>query len=243
MRLENKVAIITGGGTGIGRAIAEEFAGEGAHLVLVGKRKESLEDVCKALGQATYVQADVADPAAKDAVTMALDRYGRLDVLVNNAGTFGTLKPIEESTQEEWLYTFRVNVFGPVAMIAYAVAHIEGGSIINIASILGVIGAPNASAYSASKATWIGLTRQQAIELAPRGIRVNSISPTMTQGTEMGDAILQDEGLRDYLLAQHPLGRFAGPKDIAKLAVYLGSDESKYVTGQNFVVDGGRAAQ
>jgi NAD(P)-dependent dehydrogenase (short-subunit alcohol dehydrogenase family) len=246
MRLANRVALITGGGSGIGRAIALAFAREGAKVVISGRRKNRLEAVTQEIGaNCLPVQADAGN--AQDIarlVKVAVEQFGGVHVLVNNAALLfaGTA---ESQTEEEWDQIFNVNVRGVWLLSRAALPHIRaagGGSIVNIASILSLVGARNRAAYSASKGALLSLTRAMALDHAADKIRVNCICPGIVD-TELVARFTPDENARRTREALHPLGRFGQPEDVAHLAVFLASVESAWVTGAAFPLDGGYTAQ
>jgi len=253
MRLANKTAIITGGGSGIGRAIALAFAREGASVAVCGRDRKKLDQVAAEIGagvvvphaQYLSVVADVSIVKQVElAVRMAVERFGRLTTVVNNAGVLiaGTTESLRD---DEWEHTFNVNVRGPWLMARAALPHLRaagGGSIINIGSVLSLEGARNRVAYSASKGAVLAMTRSMALDQAAEKIRVNCICPGMVE-TEMIAPFNADENARKQRLAMHPVGRFGQPEDIAGLAVFLAGDESSWITGASFPVDGGYTAQ
>jgi NAD(P)-dependent dehydrogenase (short-subunit alcohol dehydrogenase family) len=246
MRLANKVALITGGGSGIGRAIALAFAREGARVVIGGRRKDKLEQVARDIGtNCLPVQTDAgnAEDITKLANTSA-ERFGAIHVLVNNAALLfaGTA---ESHTEDEWDQTFNVNVRGVWLLSRAVLPHMRatgGGSIVNMASILSLVGAKNRAAYSASKGALLALTRAMALDHAAEKIRVNCICPGIVD-TDLVARFTPDENARRLREALHPLGRFGQPEDVAHIAVFLASDESTWVTGSAFPVDGGYTAQ
>ena len=246
MRLANRVALITGGGSGIGRAMALAFAREGAKVVIAGRRKDRLEKVAIESGSNCLpVQADTAN--AQDIarlVKTATDHFGNIQVLVNNAALLlaGTA---ESHTEDEWNQTFNVNVRGVWLLSRAVLPHMRaagGGSIVNVASILGLVGARNRVAYSTSKGAILAMTRAMALDHAPEKIRVNCICPGIVD-TEMVAQFTPDENARRMREALHPLGRFGQPEEVAHLAVFLASEESAWVTGSAFPIDGGYTAQ
>jgi len=246
MRLANRVALITGGGSGIGRAMALAFAREGAKVVIAGRRKDRLEKVVIEAGpNCLPVQADTGN--AQDIarlVKTATDHFGNIQVLVNNAALLlaGTA---ESHTEDEWNQTFNVNVRGVWLLSRAVLPHMRaagGGSIVNVASILGLVGARNRVAYSTSKGAILAMTRAMALDHAPEKIRVNCICPGIVD-TEMVAQFTPDENARRMREALHPLGRFGQPEEVAHLAVFLASEESAWVTGSAFPIDGGYTAQ
>lgn len=242
MRLSGKVAIITGGGSGIGQGIAQAFAREGAKVVIAGRDPKKLDAAAHQLGKACLAQrANVSDGNdIQKLVQATLDHFGGLHVLVNNAGVLlpGTA---ESHTVDEWDQVFNVNVRGLWLLSRAALPHIRaagGGSIVNVASVLSLVAARNRLAYSASKGAVLAMTRAMALDHAPEKIRVNCICPGIVD-TEMVARFGLDENARRQRIALHPLGRFGQPEDIAGAAVFLASDESSWVTGAAFPVDGG----
>lgn len=255
MGIEGKVAIVTGAGRGIGRAIALRLAADGADLAVNDVRADGAEQVAaevEAVGRrAVAVPADVSDQAAVfDLVTTVVDTLGRVDVMVSNAG-IAQVKPLLDVTPAALESLFRVNVFGVVYCLQAAAEQMRaqgtGGKIINAASIAGHSGFDYLAAYSATKFGVVGLTQAAAKELAPYGITVNSYCPGIV-GTDMWDLI--DEQLGGYLslekgeaLKQYaagiPLGRVQTPEDVASFVSYLAGPDSDYMTGQSVMIDGG----
>jgi NAD(P)-dependent dehydrogenase (short-subunit alcohol dehydrogenase family) len=245
MRLAEKVAIVTGGGSGIGRAIAFALAREGAKVVICGRDRKKLDAVAAKIGAACLpVTADVSIAKQVELmVRMSLERFGRLTTLVNNAGVLlaGTAESLGE---DQWEQTFNANVRGPWLVVRTGLPHLRaagGGSIINVGSVLSMVGARNRVAYAASKGAVLAMTRAMALDHAAEKIRVNCICPAIIE-TEMVAAFNMDEAVRQQRVAMHPLGRFGQPEDIAGLAVFLASDESSWITGSTYTVDGGYSA-
>ena len=254
MRLKDRVAIVTGGASGIGRAMASLFGREGARVAVVDLDSEGARGTAAALegagGEALFIAGDISVEAdVRRAVAATLERFGGLHLLFNNAGIndIGSARgPIDEQTGEGWDRVLAVNLKGTVLCSKHAVPEIRrsgGGAIVNTASISGLV-AVSTHPYSASKAAIMQLTRTMARELGPHGIRVNAIAPggvetPMTVGPR-GD-VSGEERLETLarLAERTPLGRVGQPEDVAHAALYLASDEASFVTGQVLVVDGG----
>ena len=249
MRLANKVAIITGSGSGIGRASALLFAREGAKVVVVDIHESDAAQTAEAAGQAAgsamALQADVSSQSnCVSIVSKTIEAYGRVDILFNNAGV-SSFKPVVETDEAEIDYVLGTNVksvfFLSQATIPYMKRH-GNGSIINNASITGIVGAPGMAAYATSKGAIITLTRTMALEHAEDGIRVNCICPASIDTPMLRKSFgetTDPEYARAQNIKRHPLGRLGTPEDIAYFALFLASDESKFVTGGTHVVDGG----
>ena len=250
MRLENKVALVTGAGSGIGRASAELFACEGARVVVadlsVEAGESTVEGIRRAGGDAIFVQADVSMAAdAEKMVRAATDTYDRLDVLFNNAGIPMGFTPIEEIEDEFFDRMMAVNVRSVHLGCRYAVPVMKrqgGGVILNTASTAGIRPRPGLSAYAASKGAVIILTKALALELAPFKIRVVSINPVATDTPMLPGFFgqMDPREARERFIASVPMGRLNRPEDIAHAALYLASDEAEMVTGTAFEIDGGR---
>jgi 3-oxoacyl-[acyl-carrier protein] reductase len=245
-KLAKRVAVVTGASKGIGAAIAAHLAAEGAHVVVnYASSKAGAERVVAAIaergGKAMAVQADVARKAdIQRLFAEAKAAFGRLDVLVNNAGLY-EFAPLEEVTAEHFHKLFDVNVLGLLLTTQEAVRHFgpEGGSIINISSVVATAAPPNGSVYSATKAAVDAVTRSLAKELGPRKIRVNAINPGMVE-TEGTHALgITESDLRKMVESQTPLGRIGQPGDIGPAAVFLASEDSAWVTGETLHIAGG----
>lgn len=248
-QLSGKVAIITGAGSGIGRAAALRFAAEGARLVL-GDRSESVHDTARSVtesgGQAVALQVDAgleADVALL--VATALERYGQLDVAFANAGVSGGRESIFELTPEAWTELLRINLIGPWLMIKHAGKVMadagHGGSIICTASVAGIRSGAGGPAYSASKAGVINLVMVSAQQLCESDVRVNAICPGLTETgmTKRTFDYAKDKGVEHKLGRLNPLRRAGQPEELAQVALFLASDQSSYVNGQAIAVDGG----
>lgn len=241
MRLKDRIAIVTGGGIGIGRAIAIEFAREGAKVVVSDvdetTGEATTQDIVTAGGDARFVRCDVAKEDEVRALVEATERaYGGVDIMVNNAGI---------ARPEDWEATMAVNLDG----VYYGVKHTAErmaargrGVIINLASVLGLVGLGMAGAYTVSKHAVIGLTKEWAIRYAQRGVRVVAICPGFIE-TKMNQPILDSPELTAWINQQTPMGRMGKPEEVAKVAAFLASDDASYVTGAFYTVDGGWTAR
>jgi NAD(P)-dependent dehydrogenase (short-subunit alcohol dehydrogenase family) len=249
VRLNDKVAIITGGGGGMGRVAALLFAGEGARIVVAefseAAGAETVDLVRKAGGEATLVKVDVSREAdARAMVDHAIATYGRLDVLYNNAGIMPEADhSVIDTDVETWDKVMAVNVRGVFLGCKYAIpAMIAGGSgsIINIASFVALLGCSvPQDAYTASKGALLALTRSLAVQFGPQGVRTNAICPGPVETPLLMDWLLKDEAAKQLRLARNPTGRFGKPEEIVYMAMYLASDESRWTNGTQLVVDGG----
>ena len=253
-RLEGKVAIVTGAALGIGRATATALAREGARVAVTDVRDDEGRDTVRSIegvvGAARYWALDVSDEGQVRRVFGEVrEHFGRLDVLVNNAGIAGASRPTDELTEEEWDRVQAVNVKGVFLCTKHAVPYLResgGGSIVNLSSIYGLVGSLDVPPYHASKGAVRLMSKTDALLYARDGIRVNSVHPGFIW-TPMVERYLEtmddaEAGLRE-LEALHPLGRLGEPEDVAWAIVYLASDESRFVTGSELVVDGGYTAR
>ncbi len=251
MRLKGKVAIVTGGGSGLGRGIALMFGREGASVVVNGRRPGPLATTAKAItdagGRALPVPGDVTLAAdVKRLIQAAVDGFGQLDVLVNNAGIIASRTNVVDCTEEDFRKTVEGNLTSVFLCCKYALPELikSRGNIINMSSMAGLKGTPNRAAYGASKGGVSILTRQIAVDYAKHGVRVNAICPAFVE-TEINReflAALRKSGEYEALVRRHPLGSLGEPDDVAHAAVYLASDEARWITGVCLPVDGGMGA-
>ena len=249
MRLDGKVTIITGGGSGMGKTAAELFAKEGARVVVSDVSEAAGEGVVNAVkaagGEATFVRADVSrEDDARAMIQHAVATFGRVDALYNNAGIMPEADhSVIDTDVETWDKVMAVNVRGVFLGCKYAIPQMleQGtGSIINIASFVATLGCSvPQDAYTASKGAVLALTRSLAVQFAGRGVRSNSISPGPVETPLLMEWLLKDEAAKQLRLARNPSGRFGKPEEIVNAAIYLASDESRWTNGANFVIDGG----
>ncbi|PJI44691.1 MAG: oxidoreductase [Rhizobium sp.] len=243
--LKGKVALVTGGGSGIGAAAAKRFATAGAKVVLAGRRRAELEAVAEIIrslgGEALAVPTDVSDEAAvRRLIDGTLERFGRLDAAFNNAGILGQLKPITDLTASDFDEVMAVNLRAVWLLMKYEIAAMgeSGGAIVNTTSFVAQASTPGMSIYAASKAGIEAMVRAAALEAGPRGIRVNNVAPGVIR-TAMSAGL--DDALYDALAANAALKRLGEPEDVGDVAVWLCSNEARFITGQTIFVDGGFA--
>lgn len=251
MSFDGKVALVTGGTSGIGRETAIQFAKAGARVVLAGRRKEQgaavVNEIKSAGGEARFVQTDVTkEDQVKNLVEETVQHFGRLDIAFNNAGIEHG-GPVTEFTEEDYRKVFDINVLGVFLSQKYeipAMLKFGGGVIINTSSTLGHIAVPGAAVYNASKHAVEGITKTTALELAEQGIRVNSVAPGAI-ATDMIDRFAGEDGTegRQQLASQHPMGRLGEAKEVAAAVLYLASDAASFTTGISLPVDGGYLAK
>lgn len=247
--LQNKIAIVTGGGSGIGRAICLLYASEGAKIVVsdVDEKggEKSVAQIKAKGGVAIFVKADTSKPEdSRKVVEQAVEKFGGLHIAVNNAGIGGPLSPVGEYPVEGWDKVISINLSGVFYGLRYQIPAIlaaGGGSIVNIASILGKVGTKGSAAYVAAKHGVIGLTEASALEYADQKIRINSIGPGYIL-TPLLTKSLNDAAMK-ALVGLHPMGRLGTAEEVAELALWLNSDKASFVTGAYYNVDGGYLAQ
>ena len=245
--LKNKVALITGGTTGIGRDTAVLFAKEGAKVVFTGRREvegnETLALVRSAGGNGFFVKSDVSKASdVQSVVQKTVEKYGRLDIAFNNAGVEGQWMPLVDQTEENWDYVHNINLKGLWLCLKYEIQQMlkqgNGGAIVNMSSVAGLMGYAGSGIYVASKHGVIGLTKVAAIECAKAQIRVNAVCPAVIE-TPMADRAFADPEAQKAVLGMHPLGRFGKPTEVAEAVLWLCSDKSSFTTGQYIAIDGG----
>lgn len=249
MLIKNKVALITGAGSGIGKSTAFLFAENGAKVVVSdineAHAKEVAEAISKKGGEAIFVVADTSKPKdAERTVSEAVKAFGRLDIAVNNAGIGGPAAPIGEYDIDGWDKVISINLSGVFYGMRYQIPEMlkaGGGAIINVASILGQVGFASSAAYVAAKHGVVGLTKNGALEYAAKGIRINSVGPGFIK-TPLLDANLTPEVMQ-FLTTLHPIGRLGEPEEVAQLFLFLASDNASFINGAYYAVDGGYLAQ
>lgn len=252
-KLDGKVAIVTGGSSGIGRATAIAFAQEGAKVVVAARRTDEGEETVRLAkevgGEALFLQTDVAKAAEVEAlVNKTVETYSRLDYAFNNAGIEGEILPLHEQSVEQFDQLMAINLRGVFLCMKYEIAQMlrqGGGAIVNNSSMVGLVGFPNVSPYIASKHAVMGLTKSAALDYAKLGIRINTVNPgfiatdmivRLAEG--MGDAQAANQQLTNMV----PMGRMGSPEEIASTVLFLCSEAASYITGQSLVVDGGYIA-
>ncbi|MEM7667758.1 MAG: glucose 1-dehydrogenase [Pseudomonadota bacterium] len=255
--LNGKVALVTGGGQGIGRASAELLAREGATVIIANRNeeagREAEQELVAAGHKVSFVQTDVTRAEDVDELlAFVAQRYGRLDIAFNNAGTMHAAAPVDQIAEREFDRVFDVNVKGVWLCMKAEIPLMleqESGAIINTASVLGLTAVPNNAAYVASKHAVIGLTKAAALEYGSKGIRINAISPALTntdmarEGLLNGDTAEEVAAAREAAMRAHPIGRIGEPEDMASAVLWLASTASSFVIGQSINVDGGWTIQ
>jgi NAD(P)-dependent dehydrogenase (short-subunit alcohol dehydrogenase family) len=248
-QFDGKVAIVTGGASGIGYACALTFARGGAKVVVADMDQEggnrAVAEIKAAGGDAIFTRTDVSRPDAVEAmVAAAIESFGRLDIAVNNAGIGGEAAPVGDYTIEGWNRVININLNGVFYCMRYEIPRMletGGGVIVNMASILGTVGFAMSSAYVAAKHGVLGLTKTAALEYAKQGIRVNSVGPGFIMTPLISSAM--DEATQAMISGMHPLGRMGEAQEVADLVIFLCSDQASFMTGGYYLVDGGFTAQ
>jgi len=245
--LEGKVGLVTGGTSGIGRDTAVLFAKAGAKVVVAGRREQAGEETVELIraagGDGLFVKTDVSKASEVETlVQKVVERFGHLDLAFNNAGIEGPLAPIVRQAENDWDQVIAVNLKGVWLCLKYEIRQMlkqeSGGAIVNMASVLGMIGSAGVAAYSASKHGVIGLTKTAALENAKSRIRVNAVCPAFVE-TPMSDRTLRSPAVRKYIVGCHPIGRLGHPQEIAEAVVWMCSEAASFMTGQSLVLDGG----
>ena len=245
--LQNKVALVTGGTTGIGRDTAVLFAKAGAKVVVSGRRETEGEETSNLIraagGDGLFVKSDVSKSSdVQSLVQKTVEKFGRLDIAFNNAGIEGKWVPLIEQSDEDWDAVIDINLKGTWLCLKYEIQQMlkqgGGGTIVNMSSVAGLMGAAGAGVYCASKHGVIGLTRTAALEHAANGIRVNAVCPAVIE-TAMSDRAFADPEANKRILALHPIGRFGKPVEVAEAVLWLCSSKSSFMTGHYIVLDGG----
>lgn len=248
MRLKDKVAIVTGSSKGIGEGIARVFVQEGAKVVVTCRTEAAGTKMANELGakdgKAIFIQADLTkSDAIENLIEKSVEAFGKLDILVNNAG-YHISKNAEDTSEDEWKFIQDTNLRSTFLCSKYALPYLKKtkGNIINISSMVGVVGQPNAAAYSASKGGQIAMTKNMAIDYAPYGVRSNVICPGWIATPLVEDWFSQQddpEAARKYIYGQHPLGRIGTIEECGHLAAFIASDDAAFITGTRFDIDGG----
>ena len=251
MPLKGKVALVTGGGSGIGRATALQLAREGARVLIADVDQAGGEETAGLVsaqgGDSAFISTDVSEAAdVSAAVEMAVQQFGRLDLAINNAAILGSGASMIDFTEDDWNDVMGVNLKGVWLCMKHeipAMMQFGGGAIVNVSSIAGLVGSQHSPAYSASKHGVVGLTKTAALQYAPHNIRINCICPSAVLSPMFESLVTRNPQVGAKLKASHPNGRFASPAEIAEVAVWLCSDAASFVVGASLPVDGGYTAQ
>ena len=247
LKLEGKVAIITGGSRGIGFAIAKAFSENGANVIITSKNSQQLENSANQLNNAIPISADIRkEDDVRKVIEKTIEKFGKLDILINNAGIFPKIKQLHEISEMEWNDVIDVNLSGQFRFTKFAIPYLQktSGTIINISSDAGLKAYEgfNADAYSASKAALIVLTKCWALEYAKDKIRVNCVCPGVID-TDMTKPFLTTQKDREFMDNDHPLGRIGQPEEVAKSVLFLVSEDSSWTTGAILAIDGGQSTK
>ena len=249
-QLEGKVSLITGGGSGIGKASALAFAREGSKVVVAAVNVEGGEQTVRLIqdtgGEATFVRADVSNSGdVSDMVSHAVQTYNRLDCAFNNAGISGGRGRIHEYTEDDWSRVLNINLTGVWLCMKYEIIQMlkqGGGAIVNTASVMGLVGGSRSPAYGATKHGVVGLTKTGAVDYAQEAIRINAVCPGYIRTPMIEQGILSDPVAEERVVSRHPMHRLGTPEEIAEAVVWLCSDAASFVTGHAMTVDGGYVA-
>ena len=244
--LHDKIAIVTGGTSGIGRDTALLFAKSGAKVVVAGRREkegnETVELIRAAGSDGLFVKTDVARAADVEAlVQKTVEKFGRLDIAFNNAGIEEAIVHVADESEEIWDSVIDINLKGTWLCLRSEIRQMlkqGGGAIVNMSSVAGLMGVAGSAAYSASKHGVIGLTKSAALETAKNGIRINAVCPAVIE-TAMGERLFNEPEIQKFILGLHPIGRFGKPMEIAEAVLWMCSDRASFMTGQSLVLDGG----
>ena len=249
---QGKVALVTGGNSGLGKASALALARAGARVVISGRRAAEGEQVAQLIkdegGEAVFIRADMSLKADIEAVVaQTIRKYGRLDCAINNAGVEGTVfVPTADYSEDTWDEVININLKAVWLCMKYEIPHLlqqKGSSIVNMSSVAGLVGGPVGAAYHASKHVVIGLTRAAAMEYAAQGLRVNAVAPAVIHTSMTERASFHTAELEPQLIAMHPMGRFGRPEEVGNAAAWLCSDAASFITGHVLPVDGGFVAR
>jgi NAD(P)-dependent dehydrogenase (short-subunit alcohol dehydrogenase family) len=249
---KSKVALVTGGSSGIGRATALAFAQRGAKVVIGDINEQGAQETAKMIenlgGEALFVRTDVTNPKqVEEMVAKAIETFGRLDYACNNAGIGGASAPAADYAYDDWKGVIDVNLIGVWLCMKYEIPEMlkaGGGAIVNVSSILGQVGFANASAYVAAKHGVLGLTKTAAAEYAPQGVRINAVCPAFIETPMLEKAgILGNEDFEKMIISLHPINRMGTPEEVAEAIVWLCSDGASFVVGESMLVDGGYVAR
>ena len=249
-QLEGKVSLITGGGSGIGKASALAFAREGSKVVVADVNVEGGEQTVRLIqdtgGEATFVRADVSNSGdVSDMVSHAVQTYNRLDCAFNNAGISGGRGRIHEYTEDDWSRVLNINLTGVWLCMKYEIIQMlkqGGGAVVNTASVMGLVGGSRSPAYGATKHGVVGLTKTGAVDYAQEAIRINAVCPGYIRTPMIEQSILSDPVAEERVVSRHPMHRLGTPEEIAEAVVWLCSDAASFVTGHAMTVDGGYVA-
>lgn len=251
MNFSDKVALVTGGNSGIGQAAAIAYAQQGAKVVIAGRRSIEGEETVKAIkdagGEAFFIQTDVIQESdVKVMVDKTVEMFGRLDIAFNNAGAYGENPSLSEQPDSEYDRIMNVNVRGVWLSMKHEIAQMQSqgnGAIVNTSSILGMVAMPSVPLYTASKYAVEGLTKAAALQYAKSGIRINAVGPGAIETAMLENATDGQDEAKAYMAGLHPMGRVGKPSEVANAVLWLSSDDASFVTGETLMVDGGYIAQ